>query len=187
MKASTLFLASVIGVTLNTQAQTKFITRTGQASIFSHTAAEDIKATNNTVTGIIDPATGGIAISVPVQSFQFEKALMQEHFNSPHFMDSRQFPRILWKGKISNLAAIDFTKNGHYEADVSGEITIKGTTRPATEKASVAVNNGKVTVTTKLLVKDIGSYGIGKPKGSKKDNVADDIEVAYTAVYEAGQ
>lgn len=187
MKKSILFLAFAIAVTLNTLAQTKFITRTGLASIFSHTAAEDIKATNNTVTGVINSSTGDVAISVPVQSFQFEKALMQEHFNSPHFMDSRQFPRITWKGKINNLSAIDLTKNGKYEAAVTGEITIKGTTKPATENASIEVNNGKITVTAKLIVKDISSYGIGKPKGSKKDNVADDIEVAYNAVYEAGQ
>ncbi|HEX9509485.1 MAG TPA: YceI family protein [Puia sp.] len=187
MKKGILFLVFALAATYNSIAQTKFITRTGQASIFSHTAAEDIRANNNTVTGIINSLTGDVAISVPVQSFQFEKALMQEHFNSPRFMDSKQFPRIAWKGKIDNLSAIDFTKNGKYEAIVSGEITIKGVTKPLTGNANIEVDKGKVTVTTKLVVKDISSYGIGKPSGSKKNNVADDIEVSYNAVYEAGE
>ncbi len=180
---STAFVAiTVLGVT----AQTRYLTRTGQATIFSHTTAEDITAVNNTVTGVINDSLGEIAISLPVQSFQFEKALMQEHFNSSNFLDSKQFPRIALKGKITNLPAIDFTKNGKYEATITGDLTIKGTTKPITEKALIEVNNGGVTVNSKFIVKDIGSYGVGKPKGSKKNNVADDIEVTYTAMYEKG-
>lgn len=174
---------SILGV----NAQSKFITRSGQATIFSHTVAEDISATNNTVTGVINDGTGEVAISVPVQSFQFEKALMQEHFNSEHFMDSKQFPRILLKGKITNLSAIDFTKNGKYEADVTGDLTIKGVTKPVNEKATVEVNNGKVTVTSKFVVHGIGTtYGVGMPSGKKKGHVADDIEVTYSAIYDKG-
>ncbi|HEX9512533.1 MAG TPA: YceI family protein [Puia sp.] len=186
MKKVFLSIAFAAMAVLSVTAQTKYVARTGQAIIFSHTTAEDIIATNNTVTGIINPGSGDVAISVPVQSFQFEKALMQEHFNNSNFMDSKQFPRIILKGKITNVSAIDFSKNGKYEAVVAGDLTIRGTTKPITEKATVEINNGKVTVVSKFLVKDIGSYGVGKPKGSKKNNVADDIEVTYTAAYEKG-
>ncbi len=167
-------------------AQTRYITRTGQVTIFSHTAAENISAANNTVTGFINSATGDLAISVPVQSFQFEKALMQEHFNNSNFMDSKQYPRITLKGKIANAAAIDFSKNGKYEAAISGELRIKGVTKSVNEKAILEINNGRVTVNSKFVVKDISSYGVGKPMGKKKDNVANDIEVNYTAAYEKG-
>ncbi|GAC1596179.1 MAG: hypothetical protein NVS3B8_09360 [Chitinophagaceae bacterium] len=173
---------AVIGV----NAQSKYITRTGQATIYSHTAAEDISATNNTVTGVINSSTGDIAISVPVQSFQFEKALMQEHFNNSNFMDSKQYPKISLKGKITNLSAIDLSKNGKYEATVAGDLTIKGATKPVTEKATIEVNNGKVTVTCKFVVKDISSYGVGKPMCKKKNNVADDIDITYNAAYDKG-
>lgn len=186
MKKTFLFIALASLASFSVSAQNKYITRTGQAIIFSHTTAEDISATNNTVTGLINTGNGEVAISVPVQSFQFEKALMQEHFNSEHFMDSKQFPRILLKGKITNLSAIDFGKDGKYNADVTGDLTIKGVTKPVTEKAIVEVNNGKVTVTSKFTVHEIGSYGVGKPMGKKKNNVADDIEVTYSAAYEKG-
>ena len=186
MKKAILSLTLISSIVIAVNAQNRFITRTGQATIFSHTTAEDITATNNTVTGVINPATGEVAISVPVQSFQFEKALMQEHFNSPNFMDSKQFPRITLKGKINNLAAVDFTKNGKYEVEVTGDLMIRGTTKPVTEKANIEINNGKITVTSKFIVKEIGSYGVGKPKGSKKNNVADDIQVTYVGGYEKG-
>ena len=171
---------------LGAHAQSKFITRTGQAIIYSHTSAEDISATNNTVTGVINMGSGDIAISVPVQSFAFDKALMQEHFNNSNFMDSKKYPRLTLKGKITNLSAINFSKNGKYETTVAGDLTIKGVTKPVTEKATVEVNNGKLTVSSKFIVKDITAYGVGKPSGKKKNNVADDIQVTYSAVYEKG-
>jgi len=186
MKNVILSIAVAAIAVLKVNAQTKYITRIGQATIYSHTVADDISATNNTVTGVINSSTGDIAISVPVQSFSFEKALMQEHFNNSNFMDSKQYPKISLKGKITNLSAVNFSKDGTYEADVTGNLTIRGTTKPITEKARITVKDGKVSVHCKLVVKDIGSYGIGKPMGKKKNNVADNIEVTYTAAYEKG-
>lgn len=186
MKKIILSVAIAAITVLSVNAQSKYITRNGKATIYSHTVAEDISADNNNVTGIINSTTGDIAISVPVQSFQFEKALMQEHFNQPNFMDSKQYPKISLKGKITNLQALDFSKNGKHEATVIGDLNIKGVTKPITETATVEVNNGKLIVTCKFIVKDIGSYGVGKPMGKKKNNLADDIEVTYTAAYEIG-
>lgn len=134
MKKLMLSLVFASVLILSAGAQDKYVSRTGQATIFSHTPAEDITAVNNTVTGVINTATGEVAISVPVQSFQFEKSTMQEHFNSSGFMDSKQFPRLTLKGKITNLIAVDLSKNGKYEAVVTGDLTIKGTTKTVTEK-----------------------------------------------------
>ena len=186
MKKIMLSFALAVMAGFGVNAQTKYIARTGQATIYSHTVAEDISATNNTVTGVINSTTGDIAISVPVQSFSFEKALMQEHFNNSNFMDSKQFPKISLKGKISNLSAVIFSKDGTYEATVTGDLTINGVTKPVTEKAHITVKDGKVAVHCKFIVKDIGSLGVGKPKGKMKNNVADDIEVNYTAAYDKG-
>ena len=185
MKKIILSAALIATTLLHVNAQ-KYVTRTGQANIYSHTVAEDIRAANNTVTAVITSNTGDIAISVPVQSFEFDKSLMQEHFNNSNFMDSKKYPRILLKGKITNLSSINFTKNGKYEALITGELTIKGITKTVNEKAIIEVNNGKLSVTAKFIVKEIGSYGVGKPSGKKKNNVADDIEVNYTGVYDKG-
>jgi polyisoprenoid-binding protein YceI len=184
MKRVLLSFALLITSILSVSAQGKYVTRTGQSKIYSHTVAEDITAVNNTVTGVINPGNGEVAISVPVQSFQFEKSLMQEHFNNTNFMNSKQYPKISLKGKITNLADIDLSKNGKYEATITGDLTIRGVTKPVTEKASIDVNNGKVSVSAKFVVKEIGSYGVGKPSGSKKNNVSDNIDVTYSAVYD---
>lgn len=176
------FVFAVLSVMLAT-AQSRYVTHTGKATIYSHTVAEDITADNNNVTGVIQPETGEIAISVPVQSFQFEKALMQEHFNQPNFMDSKQYPKINLKGKISNLSAIDFSKDGTYDAHITGDLTIRGTARPINEKAHITIKEGRVSVHCNFTINDISSYGVGKPMGKKKNNVADNIQVTYTAIY----
>jgi hypothetical protein len=103
-----LFIVAFITGTMVANAQERLITHTGQATIFSHTVEEDISAANNTVTGLINTGSGEIAISVPLQGFQFAKALMQEHFNQPNFMDSKQFPKISLKEKIINTGNINF-------------------------------------------------------------------------------
>ena len=187
MKKLFFLLGATAIMSVSLPAQTKLITTTGHAVIFSHTAAEDITANNYEVTGTINPATGEVAVSVPVQSFQFEKALMQEHFNSSQFMDSKQFPRISFKGSIENASAVNYSKDGKYLVMINGTITIKGTSKPITEKASIEIKEGKITVNSNLLVKEIGSYGVGKPKGSKKNNVADDIKVTFTGVYQTAE
>jgi len=180
-KAIILFF--LIGTGYLLQAQ-RLTTSTGKATIYSHTVAEDIHAENNTVSGLLDTQGGDLLVAVPVQGFTFEKSLMQEHFNGERFMDSRKFPRIIWKGRISDPAAVNFSKNGTYTVPVQGDLTIKGVTKSITEKATVTVEGSSVSVKIRFTVKDIGSYGVGKPMGSKKNNVADDIEVTYEAIYE---
>lgn len=186
MKKIILFFFAGVVTTFQVNAQNRLITRTGHATIFSHTIAEDITANNYEVSGTINTTNGEVAISLPVQSFQFEKALMQEHFNSSQFMDSKQFPRITFKGTIENANTVNYSKNGKFEVTVSGSLTIKGVAKPISEKAVIEVNNGKILVTNSFVVKDISSFGVGKPKGSKKNNVADDIQISYSSVYEAG-
>jgi polyisoprenoid-binding protein YceI len=169
---------------LGIQAQVKFTTRNGQATIFSHTPAEDIKASNNQVTGTINAESGDLVFSIPVQSFEFEKALMQKHFNQPNFMDSKTYPRIKFVGKIQNLSEINFKKDGVYSVIVTGDLTIRDVTKSISEKGTIEVKEGKIHANSKFIVKGISDYKVGKPKGGKKNNVAEDIEVTYHGVYE---
>lgn len=184
MKRIVLFAVVVLFAATATQAQ-KLITRTGHAKIYSHTVAEDIEANNYSVSGTIDKTTGDVVISVPVQSFEFEKAAMQKHFNNKHFMNSKKYPKITFKGKVTNLSAVKFTTDGTYKATVTGDLTIRAVTKSITETATITVKDGKVSVDIEFTVKGIGSYGVGKPTSKKKENnVADDIVVTYKASYD---
>lgn len=90
-------------------AQTRYMTKTGYIGFYSHTPVEDIKADNNQVASILDSQTGEMVFNVLIKSFVFEKALMQEHFNE-NYMESDKYPKASFKGKVSNLEKIDFSK-----------------------------------------------------------------------------
>ncbi|MBK7683931.1 MAG: YceI family protein [Bacteroidetes bacterium] len=81
--------------------------------------------------------------SVPMQSFEFEKALMQKHFNSGDFLNTKKFPKAKFVGKITNLSNINFTKDGTYPATASGELTIKDISKSVSEKGTILLRMAK--------------------------------------------
>ena len=95
----------------------KFMTKTGHISFFSKAPLENIEANNTQVSSILDASTGDIVFSMLMKSFNFQKALMQEHFNEK-FIESDKYPKAEFKGKIANLSSIDFKKEGPQNAEV---------------------------------------------------------------------
>jgi hypothetical protein len=162
-------------------AQTKFIDRNGKASFFSSAPMEDIEAHNSQVVSILDMDRGEIAVSMLMRSFNFKKALMEEHFNE-NYVESNKFPKASFKGKITNLDDMDYSKNGTYTLDVSGEITLHGVTKPLAVKAEAVVEDGKIRAKAvfPLAVRD---FKIEIPK-LVRDNIAEKVEVTVSFNYQ---
>ena len=91
------FLLCTMAIVLTLSAFTppvgKFVSSKTHIKFFSHTSVEDIQANNYASVSTIDPSSGDVVFSVPMQSFEFEKALMQKHFNGEDFLDTKQFPK----------------------------------------------------------------------------------------------
>lgn len=182
---NTILLIAAVAFFLSAQAQ-EVITKNGYAKIFSTTVIEDIEAENFKVVSKFNKENGDFIVSVPVQSFKFEKSLMQKHFNQANFMDSQKYPKIKFNGKIDDLSKIDFAKDGDYEVTVSGDLTIRDVTKPISEKGTISVKAGKIKANSVFTVKNIYQYGVGKPQNKKKkDAVAEDIKVTFKAEYDA--
>lgn len=160
----------------------KISSKTSNISFYSHTAIEDIKANNTASVSVLDPTTGDIVFSVPMQSFEFEKALMQKHFNSPDFLDTKSEPKAKLVGKITNLAQVNFKRDGTYTADVSGDMTIKGVTKPFTAKATVTIKGSSINVESKFDI-TLEDYGIAFKKGKPSTNIAKTIQTTVLAEY----
>ncbi|CAN5181015.1 hypothetical protein BH09BAC5_BH09BAC5_03160 [soil metagenome] len=177
-----LTLIAAVGLFSFTLIEEKLVSKKTQANIFSHTDAEDISAVNYASVSTLNTLTGDMIVSVPMQSFEFEKALMQKHFNSDKFLDTKVFPKAKFKGKITNLKDINFSKDGVYNATVTGDMTIKEITNPVNEKGTVTVKNGIVTVDTKLVIV-LADYKIAFEKGKPSTNVAKSIDVTFKIEY----
>ncbi|PJA08720.1 MAG: YceI family protein [Flavobacteriales bacterium CG_4_10_14_0_2_um_filter_32_8] len=181
MKKSILIIVVVSAFAFSAFSQ-KLVTTKSQLKIFSHTVAEDIQASNTKAVGTVTTETGEVVFSIPMQSFEFAKALMQKHYNSPKFLDTKQFPKAKLIGKITNLSSVNFKKDGTYTANVSGTLELHGVTKPVKEKAIVTVKGGVVSVTSKINIV-LADYKIAFEKGKPSTNIAKTIEVGVDATF----
>src|SRR5436305_3912507 len=121
-----------------------YITRNGNVSFYSHTPIEDIKGENNEAVSVLNTSTGDIEFKIAVKSFHFSKTAMEEHFNNDNYMASEKFPKAAFKGKITNISSVNFSKDGNYTISVNGNLTIKDVTKPITVQGIITVKNGVV-------------------------------------------
>ncbi len=142
MKKIILILASSI-ITTSSFAQV-FFTKSGSISFNATSKSiDEIKATNKAVACKVNTTTGDVEFVVLVKSFVFANNLMQEHFNEK-YLESNTYPKSTFKGKITNLADVNFAKDGTYKTNVSGSLTIHGITKTTTSAGTVTVKGSKV-------------------------------------------
>ena len=172
-----LVLTLIIAVmSISAFGQNKLSTTSGHIKFFSSTPAEDIEANNYKAISIIKPAIGTIVFSIPMQSFEFEKSLMQKHYNSERFLDTKKFPKSKFKGTITNIADIDFNGNGSYQAAVKGTLTIHGISKEVSEKFIITVKDGNITGITEFNIV-LADYGIMFKDGKPSTNIAKTIKI----------
>jgi polyisoprenoid-binding protein YceI len=173
------FIILLLGLFLSVNAQ-KYMTKNGYIGFFSGTPVEDIKADNNQVASVIDISTGEVVFQVLIKSFKFGKALMEEHFNE-NYMETEKFPKSTFKGKITNLTTVDFSKPGQYDVTVEGDLNIHDVTNKISVKGSINVVSGGINANSKFTIIP-EEYKINIP-GVVRNNIAKAIEVTVTMKY----
>ena len=143
-----LFFFLIIVLSINAQ---KYMTKNGYIGFFSHTSMEDIKGDNNQVAAVLDITTGEMVFQALIKSFHFDRALMEEHFNE-NYMESDKIPKSVFKGKITNLSSVDFTKPGTYEVTVEGDLTIHDVTNKISTKGTIEVISSGINASSKFKI-----------------------------------
>jgi hypothetical protein len=172
-----LFFFLTLGYALNAQ---KFMTKNGYIGFFSHTPMEDIKGDNNQVAGVLDISTGEMVFQALIKSFHFDRALMEEHFNE-NYVESDKFPKSSFKGKITNLSAVNFSKNGIYDVTVEGDLTIHDATNKVSTKGTIEVVTGGINANSKFNIVP-EDYKINIP-GVVREKINKNLEVTVTMKY----
>ncbi|MBS1771555.1 MAG: YceI family protein [Bacteroidetes bacterium] len=157
----------------------KYMTRTGKVSFYSPTPLEKIEAFNNETAAIMDSKSGDVVFQVPVKSFKFDRALMEEHFNE-NYMESDKYPKAEYKGKVTDIAKVDFSKDGTYNVNTTGKLTIHNVTNDVTVPGTITIKGGKATINTKFNVKP-KDYNITIPSVVEK-KIAKEIEVTVNCI-----
>ena len=175
-----LFFAAILAGFSTASAQ-KVYTKNGNISFFSKSSLENISADNNQVMSVLNQQSGEMQFSVLIKSFHFKKSLMEEHFNE-NYMESDKYPKASFKGTISDLSKIDFSKDGNYAVNVSGDLTMHGVSKKVSAPGRLTIKNGKVAAESKFNMK-LADYNISIPK-LVKDNIAEVIEIAVSCGYD---
>ncbi len=180
MKKILLVAITLLG-SIAVQAQSKYFTRDGKISFYSDASLEKIEANNSKVATVLDVSTGQFEFSVLMKAFDFEKALMQEHFNE-NYVESSKFPKSVFKGKIENIADIKFDKDGIYPIKVKGQLTLHGVTKDIATNGTLEIKNGiiKANSVFNILIEE---YGIEIPK-LVSEKVAKEVKVTVNVSLE---
>lgn len=172
--------ALLVLIEIGAFSQPLYMTRNGKISFFSKTPMENIEAVNNEVSSILNTETGEIVFAILIKSFRFERALMEEHFNE-NYMESAKIPKATFQGNITNLASVDFNREGTYPATVEGVITIHGVKRSIASAGSVTVGAGQVSVVSALSLKP-SDFDIAIP-ALVSEKIAQSIDVKINCQY----
>ncbi|MCX6314212.1 MAG: YceI family protein [Sphingobacteriales bacterium] len=178
-KSIVILLLSVISITAG--AQSLYMTKVGKVSFNSRSSVEKIEADNNEVSSVINTQTGDMVFAILLKSFHFDRALMEEHFNE-NYVESDKFPKSTFKGKISNLSAINFTKDGNYPAVVEGDLTMHGVTKKVSSNGTLTVKAGKIAAYAKFSVK-LKDFDISIPS-LVADKISQDIDIIVDCKYD---
>lgn len=166
----------LIMISVAVQAQ-KYVLSKGVITFFSEAAIEDIKATNKKSSSIFNSSTGKIAFAIPINEFQFNKKLMQEHFNEK-YMESDKYPRSTFSGKLSG-----FNKDaaGKQNVNASGKLTIHGVTKEINVSGVVERDSEGLSMNSKFVIK-LADYKIKIPQ-LLWQNIAEEVEVTLDLHY----
>ncbi|MEY3194199.1 MAG: hypothetical protein RIQ78_296, partial [Bacteroidota bacterium] len=179
MKKQILVILVFVAIVATGSAQNYF-TRDGKVK-FDATAAsspEKIEGLSKTGSCVVDVATGKMQWAVLVKGIQFEKALMEEHFNE-NYMESSKYPKATFSGQITNLNEVNFGKDGTYNAVVTGKMTVHGVTKDMTANGALTVVGGtlKLNAGFSLLLSD---YAVDIPS-LVSDKIAKEAKILIDA------
>lgn len=109
-----------------------------------------------------------------MRSFEFRKALMQEHFNE-NYVESDKYPRATFNGEIIEADQLDLTDAKDNMVKVKGSLTIHGVTHPIETTGNIKAGNGKLILIANFEIQ-ISDYKISIPS-LVKDKVSNKVRI----------
>lgn len=149
----------------------------GKIAFRSEAPMEVIKASSNSLVGILDTAKKNFSFKVPISSFEgFNSRTQREHFNE-NYMQTEKFPEASFKGKI--IEDVDLSQEGSYTVRAKGILNIHGVEKERIIKTDITVKNGNFIVKSNFSVL-LSDHNIPIPKVVYQ-KLANDIKVEVNA------
>jgi len=154
-------LLPLLLLTAAMSAQDKMVTKTGKVTFEASVPAfEEVKATNNGVTFVLNPKTGEIASLAMMKGFRFKLALMEEHFNE-NYVESDTYPKATFKGNIVNFDAALLTAAAK-EYTIKGKLELHGKSKDISITAKIRKTDAGIEIISNFTV-NTEDYAIAIP------------------------
>lgn len=177
-----LVLAAVV-LLANASYGQRYFTKTAKINFdaTSPSSPEKIEGVNRTATCVVDTKTGQLQFSVLMKGFEFERALMEEHFNE-NYVESSKFPKAEFKGNIVNNDAVNYAKDGSYPVTVKGKLTMHGETKDVETTGKLVIQAGKISAAADFSVL-LSDYNVTIP-GIVADKVSKTAKIGVSCSLE---
>ncbi len=180
MNTKTMLLLALLLFCNFIAAQEIYSIKSGSISFFAGTPLEDIDAISTKVVSFFNIKTGEVALNTFNRNFKFKRDLMQEHFNE-NYMESEKYPKSEFKGKILNIEAFDFSKNGEYKVQIEGKL-IHGVSKPRKIDAVITNNGLGIKVESKFVIL-LADHKIERPQ-IVWEKLAENVQTSLLLTYE---
>ena len=169
--------ALIVCITSISWAQ-KYKSVDSSVSFFSSATIEDLSAVTTKGSSIINLENSELAFSIPINTFEFEKSLMQEHFNEK-YMESDKYPKSTFVGVFSGF---DIGKQGKQQTKAEGELIIHGVKKNVSATGWMEYKDEAILLESSFDVK-LEDYKVKIPK-LLWQNIAEQVKVNIKFEYE---
>ncbi|MEQ9439189.1 MAG: YceI family protein [Cyclobacteriaceae bacterium] len=149
-----------------------------EVSFYSEAPLENIEAVTVDAQSAFDSSSGEVAFLIPIRGFQFEKALMQEHFNE-NYLESEKYPNATFEGELEGFQP-DISEEQTVTA--KGKLTIHGVTREVEVPGTIQPANGNWEMQATFPI-SVADYKIKIPKVVFY-NIAETVDVTVQFTYQ---
>lgn len=159
--------------------QDKMITKTGTITFdASFPSFDEVKGVNKYVTFVLNPETGEIASLAIMKGFEFEIALMEEHFNE-NYMETDQYPKTIFRGQIEKFDQKILTTTPK-DFNMKGKLEIHGKVRDINVVGRISKTGARITILSNFSV-NTSDYNIPIP-ALIKYKLASKVNIQLAAV-----
>jgi hypothetical protein len=131
--------------------QEKMLTKSGTITLEASVPSfQPVLGTNSGVTFVLNPATGEIASLALMKGFQFEMALMEEHFNE-NYMETDKYPKAVFRGQIQEFDAKNLTED-YQDYIIKGKLELHGKSKDINVPAKITKSGSRITVISEFSV-----------------------------------
>lgn len=157
-------------------AQESYLTKTAVIRLDASTPLEDIKAVNENVNTILK-TNGDIASLLLMKEFDFERELMEEHFNE-NYVESDKYPKAYFIGKIQDFS-IDTLTDSNKQFLLQGSLSIHGVTNAFETLVELRTTEDNIEIETSFIIRP-EDYKVKVPRLLFK-KIAQEITVTFSA------